>query len=125
LRPASLPREVFEYLNPRSRISYYAEAEASIIRPEAAFPPVSPSKAIPGQDVIVEVVARVVQHAAAFRQAVADPDIAAGLLARHVGEILGAHGGPGIGAWTLSAPTRSVSTRRQVSASAAEFTVGG
>lgn len=27
LRPASLPREVFEYLNPRSRISYYADAD--------------------------------------------------------------------------------------------------
>ena len=25
LRPASLPREVFEYLSPRSRVSYYAE----------------------------------------------------------------------------------------------------
>lgn len=28
LRPASLPREVFEYLSPRSRISYYADGQA-------------------------------------------------------------------------------------------------
>lgn len=27
LRPASLPREVFEYLNPRSRISYFADTD--------------------------------------------------------------------------------------------------
>ena len=30
LRPASLSREVFEYLNPRSRISYYADADKSL-----------------------------------------------------------------------------------------------
>ncbi len=29
LRPANLPREVFEYLSPRSRISYYAEGQTN------------------------------------------------------------------------------------------------
>lgn len=33
LRPASLPREVFEYLNPRSRISYYADADKASHHP--------------------------------------------------------------------------------------------
>lgn len=30
LRPASLPREVFEYLSPRSRVSYYAEGRKRV-----------------------------------------------------------------------------------------------
>ena len=33
LRPANLPREVFEYLSPRSRISYYAEGHANPTQP--------------------------------------------------------------------------------------------
>lgn len=33
LRPASLPREVFEYLNPRGRISYYADADKASHHP--------------------------------------------------------------------------------------------
>jgi putative nucleotidyltransferase with HDIG domain len=33
LRPASLPREVFEYLSPRSRISYYAEGHVDPRQP--------------------------------------------------------------------------------------------
>jgi putative nucleotidyltransferase with HDIG domain len=33
LRPANLPREVFEYLNPRSRISYYADSDKAAHHP--------------------------------------------------------------------------------------------
>lgn len=33
LRPASLPKEVFDYLSPRSRISYYAEAQSNPSQP--------------------------------------------------------------------------------------------
>src|SRR5258708_9854450 len=45
------------------------------------------------QDLVVEVVARIVDHAAAFAVAIADPDVAARLLEQHPGEILAAHGG--------------------------------
>ena len=33
LRPSSLPKEVFDYLSPRSRISYYADADRSPAQP--------------------------------------------------------------------------------------------
>jgi hypothetical protein len=33
LRPVNLPREVFEYLSPRSRISYYAESHGGQHQP--------------------------------------------------------------------------------------------
>jgi hypothetical protein len=33
LRPSSLPREVFDYLSPRSRISYYAEGQPNSRQP--------------------------------------------------------------------------------------------
>src|SRR5258708_14493227 len=43
------------------------------------------------QNLIVEVVMWVVQHRAIIRDAVADPDVGAGLLFEKKGEILGAH----------------------------------
>ena len=59
----------------------------------AAARPGSPSTGADRQDLVVEVVARVVDHAAAFAVAVADPDVAAGPASQHAGEILRAHGG--------------------------------
>src|SRR5437660_3740503 len=43
------------------------------------------------EDLVVEVVMRVVQHRLALGGAVADPDIGAGLLFEEEGEILGPH----------------------------------